>query len=71
MMNGGDATLDTIALKGARCAIYWGTTRGLFELAETGPTKKSMVSARADITLRKVTAVLEVTPVAQANWEVA
>ena len=30
-------------------AIDWGTTRGLFQLCETGPTTKSRISAAADI----------------------
>lgn len=65
----GDTTGDTIALKGARMAIYWGTAHGVMELAETGPTSSSKVSARADIEVRKVTAVFEVTPAARARWE--
>jgi hypothetical protein len=60
-----------INLKRARMAISFGTTRGLVELAETGPTSRSKVSARADIDVRKVTAVLEVTPAAAEKWEAA
>ena len=60
---------DTINLKGARMAIYFGTTRGVMELAETGPTSSSKISARADIEVRKVTAVLEVTESAAKKWE--
>jgi len=60
---------DVIQLKDARMAIYWGTTRGVMELAETGPTSKSKISAKADIEVRSITAVFEVTPVAQAAWE--
>ncbi|MGL6349118.1 MAG: DUF6948 domain-containing protein, partial [Aeromonas sp.] len=30
-----DTTGDTINLKNARMAIYWGTTGGLFQLAQT------------------------------------
>ena len=60
-----------IDLKNARMAIYWGTTRGVMELAETGPTSKSKISARADIEVRKVTAVFNVTPAAAAAWEAA
>lgn len=58
-----------INLKRARMAIYWGTTRGLFQLAETGPTASSKISARADLELRKITAVMEVTPEATKAWE--
>lgn len=60
---------DVIHLKGARMAIYWGTTRGVMELAETGPTSKSKISAMADIEIRKITAVFEVTPEAIKAWE--
>ena len=60
-----------IDLKGARMAISFGTTRGVMELAETGPTPRSKVSARADIEVRKVTAVFEVTPAAAQAWEAA
>jgi hypothetical protein len=64
-------TGDTITLRSARMAIYWGTTRGVMELAETGPTSKSRISARADIEVRKVTAVFEVATLAVAAWEAA
>lgn len=62
---------DVIQLRGARMAIYWGTTKGVMELAETGPTSKSKISARSDIELRKITSVFEVTPAAAAAWEAA
>lgn len=64
-----DTTGPTILLKRARMAIYFGTSRGVLELAETGPTEKSKVSARADIDVRKVTTVFEVTPDACKRWE--
>ena len=64
-----DTTGDTIRLKDARMAIYWGTTRGVMELADTGPTAKSRISAPADIEVRKVTAVFEVTPAAAKAWQ--
>ena len=66
-----DTSGSTIQLKNARMAIYFGTTRGVMELAETGPTPKSKISARADLELRKVTAVMAVTPEAAAKWESA
>jgi hypothetical protein len=64
-----DTAGDRINLKRARMAIYWGTTRGVMELAEVGPNAKSKISARADIEVRKVTAVFEVTPAAAEKWE--
>lgn len=63
-----DTSGDTIKLKDARMAIYFGTTRGVMELAETGPTDKSKISAKADIEVRKVSAVFEVSEQAQAKW---
>lgn len=64
-----DTSGDTIHLTRARMAIYFGTTRGVMQLAETGPTSSSRISARADLELRDVTAVMEVSPTATAAWE--
>lgn len=64
-----DLSAKTISLKEARMAIYWGTTKGVMELAETGPTDKSRISAKADIpVLHDVTAVLDVSDAAWAKW---
>ena len=64
-----DTSGDVIHLRSARMAIYWGTTRGVMELAEVGPNPKSKISAKADIELRKITAVFEVTDEAAKKWE--
>lgn len=64
-----DTNGDVVNLKDARMAIYWGTTRGVMQLAETGPTPTSKISAKADIEVRGVTAVFEVTPDAEAKWK--
>lgn len=66
-----DTSGDVVHLTRARMAIYWGTTRGVMELAESGPTSKSRISARSDIELRKVSAVMEVGPAAVEKWEAA
>ena len=66
-----DTQGDTINLKRARMAIYWGTTKGVMQLAETGPTSSSKISARADIEVRKITAVFAVTDDAARKWEEA
>jgi hypothetical protein len=63
-----DTTNRTLALTEARMAIYWGTTLGVLELAETGPTGKSRISAPADVLLHDVTMVADVTPEAWAKW---
>jgi len=64
-----DTSGERISLRSARMAIYFGTTRGVMQLAETGPTDNSKISARADLEIRKVTAVMEVTPIAAKAWE--
>lgn len=65
-----DTNGKQITLKRARMAIYWGTTKGLFQLAESGPTEKSRISAMADeILLRGITAVIEVSQEAVEKWE--
>lgn len=66
-----DTSGAEIKLEKARMAIAFGTTQGVMELAETGPTSRSKISARADIDVRKVTAVFEVTPAAAEAWEKA
>lgn len=60
---------ELVHLKRARMAIIFGTTRGIMELCETGPTSNSKISARADLELRSITAVMEVTPAAVQKWE--
>lgn len=66
-----ETTGDVIKLKRAKMAIYWGTTRGILELAHSGPTAKSRISLPADLEVRKVTCVMEVTPQAQEKWDAA
>jgi hypothetical protein len=64
-----DTSGDRILLKDAKMAIYWGTTKGVMELAHSGPTEKSKISAPADIEVRGVTAIFMVTPEAEAKWK--
>ena len=66
-----DTTGDRVHLKRSRMAICWGTTKGVMQLAETGPTPSSKISARADLEVRKITAVFEVAPEAVKAWEAA
>jgi hypothetical protein len=66
-----DTSGDIIHLKRARMAIYWGTNKGVMQLAESGPTASSKISAWADLEVRKITAVFEVTPAAAEKWEAA
>lgn len=67
-----DLSAKAMPLKGARMAIRFGTTRGLMELAETGPTDESRISAPADIPmLHDITAVFAITDEAWAKWQAA
>lgn len=67
-----DLAARTMALQGARCAIYWGTTKGVAELAESGPTSKSRIGAPADLpAIHDITAVWSVTPEAEQKWKTA
>ena len=67
-----DLTATSMPLKEARMAIYFGTTKGLMELAETGPTAKSRISAKADIpALHDITALFAITDQAWAKWNAA
>lgn len=65
-----DLTQKTLTdLKNCRMAIYWGTTNGIQQLCETGPTEKSRISSPADISvLHDITAVFDVTDKAAAVW---
>lgn len=64
-----DLSAKSMALKRARMAIYWGTTRGLHELCDTGPTSKSKISAPADIAaLHDITAIYIISDKAWHKW---
>lgn len=68
----GDMAKRTIALKGARMAIFWGTDKGVMQLAATGPTSKSKIGAEADIpVLHDVTGIFAVSDLAAEMWRAA
>ena len=61
---------ETIALKRSRLCVYWSAdVKGFMGLASGGPTAKCRIGPPADIALRNITAVLEVTPEAVKAWE--
>lgn len=61
---------ETVALKRARNCVYWSEdVRGFMGLAANGPSDGCRIGPAADITLRNITAVVEVTPAAAAKWE--
>jgi len=63
---------DTIKLTGARLCVYWSQdVKGFMGLAANGPTAQCRIGPAADITLRNITSVLEVTPAAVKAWEAA
>lgn len=62
----------TISLTRAKLCIYLtADLRGFMGLASHGPTGNCKIGPAADITLRDITSVMEVTPEAAARWEKA
>lgn len=71
--DGTDLTQKTLTnLHNCRMAIYWGTTRGVMQLANDGPTSSSKIGAPAfaDV-MHDVTAVFSVTDKAAQAWTIA
>lgn len=67
-----DIDKDVIPLTRARLCIYWSAdVKGFMGLAANGPTEGCRIGPAADIKIRKITAVLSVTPEAVARWEAA
>jgi hypothetical protein len=65
-----DLTVKQMPLKDARMAIRWGTTKGLMELCDSGPTTSSKISAPADIPmLHDITAVFAISDKAWEKWQ--
>lgn len=63
---------ETIWLRRGRNCIYWSADcKGFLGLAANGPTAGCRIGPAADIELRSVTAVVEVTPAAVERWEAA
>jgi len=67
-----DTDGETIKLRAARNCLYWPTeNKGFMGLANMGPVKGARVGPAADIELRDITSVAEVTAAAVAAWEAA
>lgn len=63
---------ETIKLVRGRLCVRWSSDcRGFMGLAAKGPTENCRIGPAADITLRNITAVAEVTPEAVKAWEAA
>jgi len=65
-----DLTPKTLTnLKNCRMAIYFGTTKGVMELANSGPTSSSKIGTKADVdVMHDITAVFSVSDKAAAKW---
>lgn len=65
-----DKAPGELVLKNARNVIYFGTDKGLWQLATTGPTKSTKVGTVVDeLTLYKVTSVSYISEEARAAWD--
>ncbi len=64
-----DTEGETIMLRRSRLCLFWSRDlRGFMGLAAMGPGSDCKIGPAADITLRAITAVMEVTPEAEAKW---
>jgi hypothetical protein len=62
----------TAVIANARMAIYWGTENGVDQLANSGPTSKSKIGAKAPkVWLCGITSLVDCTPEAVKAWEKA
>jgi hypothetical protein len=63
---------ETIALKRARLCVYWSADmKGFMGLAAHGPSASCRVGPAADIVVRNITAVVEISAEAASRWESA
>jgi hypothetical protein len=63
---------EIIALEAGRLCVYWSAdVKGFMGLAANGPSASCKIGPPADIALRAITAVAEVTPAAVEAWEAA
>lgn len=59
-------------LFGARMAVYWtNAERGVMGLASAGPGPQCRIGAAADIVVKDIHAVIDVTNESAARWELA
>ena len=67
-----DTDGPTINLRAARLCISWSSDlRGFMGLASDGPNNKCRIGPAADIQLRDITAVVEISPQAEEKWQQA
>jgi len=67
-----DTSDSTVHLRAGRLCVYWSAdVKGFMGLASAGPTEGCRIGPAADIEVRGVTSVTEVTAEAAARWEQA
>lgn len=67
-----DTDGERIELTDARVVVYWSSdVRGFMGLAASGPSKSCRISPAADIELRGITSVVEVSEAAVKAFEAA
>jgi hypothetical protein len=67
-----ETNCDPISLRAGRMVVYWSAAmRGVVGLASMGPDDQCRISEPADMELRGITCVIEISPAAQAKWEAA
>lgn len=63
---------ETIKLRAARLCVSWSSDlRGFMGLASDGPNNNCRIGPAADIEVRAVTSVVEVSPKAEEKWNKA
>jgi hypothetical protein len=64
-----DTSGETIKLLKSRLCVYWSSDcKGFMGLASNGPTKNCRIGPPADVELRNITSVIEVSPEAEQAW---
>jgi hypothetical protein len=64
-----DTSGETIKLRAGRNILYWSADcKGFMGLAATGPTKSCRVGPAANIEIRNITSVTEVSSAAETAW---
>jgi Domain of unknown function (DUF6948) len=65
-----DTSGETIKLRAGRLCVYWSSDlRGFMGLASSGPSNKCKIGPPADIEVRQITSITEVSKEAIEKWE--
>ena len=60
-------TFDWVEIKGARCVRRWGTSKGINELANSGPQPNTKLDAAADVKVSRK-ALIAIIPCEAEKW---